>query len=255
MYNKLKAWGRRQKMRRVILTILTILGLLFTIGSCVTQGQGQPKEQSQLDKQRQPFQITQRGMATQENNEEGLTACHPALPIGSKARVTNIANGKEIEVTITGRISPSNTRIVDLSPGAAKALDIGFGGPVIINQIRATRVRAEPPPVMIVEAPPPPLPQSGFPTQEIQRQPLIQLGMATQENTDEGLTIRHPTLPIGSKAKVTNIANGKEIEVTITGRISPSPNRVTDLSPSTALALDIGKGGPVIIKMSTPQQR
>jgi rare lipoprotein A (peptidoglycan hydrolase) len=208
--------------------------------------------------------LTEQGMATQEMTADGLCASHRSLPIASKAKVTNIANGKEIEVTITGRIMPSPTRVIDLSPAAALALgfDIGGDGPVIINQILAARSRPEPPPpepepVIIVAAPPPlPLTQSGFPTQEIQRQPLIQLGMATQENTDKGLTIHHPTLPIGSKAKVTNIANGKEIEVTIVSpRIPPSATRVVDLSPSAALALDIGKGGPVIIKEPPPQQR
>jgi rare lipoprotein A (peptidoglycan hydrolase) len=80
--------------------------------------------------------------------------------------------------------------------------------------------------------------------------------MATQENKDEGLTIRHPSFPIGSKARVTNVANGKEIEVTISiNRIAPSATRIADLSPAAAVALDIGKGGPVIIKETPPQQR
>jgi len=89
--------------------------------------------------------LTQRGMATQEIVDDELTAGHPSLPITSKARITNIANGKEIEVTIAGRIPPSPNRIVDLSPAAALVLDIGKGGPVIINQITA-RIRPDPPP-------------------------------------------------------------------------------------------------------------
>jgi rare lipoprotein A (peptidoglycan hydrolase) len=187
-------------------------------------------------------QLVQRGMATQEMTDIGLTAAHPSLPIDSKARITNVANGKEVEVTITKRINLSSTRIVDLSPATAMALDIGFGGPVIVAQI----ISPSPPP-------PPPLTQSGFPTQEIQRQPLIQIGMATQEMTDIGLTAAHPSLPIYSRAKVTNIATGKEIDVVITERIPPSTTRVIDLSPDAASALDIGKGGPVIIKEPPPQ--
>jgi len=124
-------------MRRIILAISAILGLLFTIGSCVTQGQstGQP--------------LTQRGNATQEitvnNTDEGLTARHPSLPIGSKSRVTNPVNGKTIEVTIIGRIPPSPTRLIDLSP-APVALDVGESGTVIINQILPSRARPEPSP-------------------------------------------------------------------------------------------------------------
>jgi len=194
-------------MRRVI---LAILGLLFTTGLCMAQ--------------RQP--MTQRGMATQENTDEGLTIRHPALPYGSKARVTNIANGKEIEVTVIGQIPASATRVADLSPAAAKALDIGFGGPVIINQILQTRNQPEP------------------------STPLTQRGMATQELADDdGLFAAHPILPIGSIVKVTNRANDKEIIVIITDQINPSDTRVIDLSPDVALALDIGNGGPVTIEV------
>ena len=97
-------------------------------------GSNQPPQQ-----QRQS--LIQRGMATVELVADGLCAAHPSLPRDSKAKVTNIANGKEIEVTITGRINPDGTRVIDLSPDAARALDIGKGGPVIINQILAVRVR------------------------------------------------------------------------------------------------------------------
>jgi rare lipoprotein A (peptidoglycan hydrolase) len=156
--------------------------------------------------------------------DEGLTAHHTALPIGSKAKVTNIANGKEIEVTITGRINPDISRVIDLSPAAARALDIGFGGPVIVNQI--LQARPEP------------------------STPLTQRGMATQEMTDDdGLFAAHPILPIGSIVKVTNRANDKEIIVFIIDRINPSDTRIIDLSPGAAAALDIGKGGPVIIEV------
>jgi len=79
--------------------------------------------------------LVQRGMATREMKTPGLTAAHPSLPIKSKARITNIANGKEVVVTITERILPSSTRVVDLSSETALALDINRGGPVIITQI------------------------------------------------------------------------------------------------------------------------
>ena len=206
-------------MRRVILAIPAILGFLFTIGSCVTQGQG----------------LTQRGMATQEMTDDELIAAHPALPISSKARITNLQNGKEIEVTIVSpRIPPSTTRVVDLSSAAAMALDIGKGGPVEIIEVRAPSVPESSPP-------------------QGQRPPLRQRGMATQEMTG-GLFAAHSILPIGSTAKVTNLANRKEVTVTITKRIPPSDTRVIDLSPAAALALAIGKGGTVIIEvLSLPE--
>ncbi|MDR2718632.1 MAG: hypothetical protein LBB89_11295 [Treponema sp.] len=80
-----------------------------------------------------------------------------------------------------------------------------------------------------------------------------QIGTATQEMTADGLSAAHSRIPIGSKAKVTNPANGLEIEVTIAREIPESPNRIIDLSPSAARALDIGSGGPVIVASLSQQ--
>jgi len=81
----------------------------------------------------------------------GMTAAHPSLPIGSRARVTNVATGEYIEVTIVGRIPPAVDRIVDLSPSAASALKIPAGGTVLIS----TGDPTEPPPVVVAAAPEP----------------------------------------------------------------------------------------------------
>ena len=53
-----------------------------------------------------------------------LTAAHPSLPFGSKIKVTNLANGKSVEVVITDRGPSSGNRIIDLSQAAAKALEM-----------------------------------------------------------------------------------------------------------------------------------
>jgi hypothetical protein len=76
--------------------------------------------------------LIDKGMATVEMQTPGLTASHPSIPIGSKVRMKNIINRKEVVVTITGRIYPDKFRIVDVSPETAQTLDLGFGGPVLI---------------------------------------------------------------------------------------------------------------------------
>ena len=53
-----------------------------------------------------------------------LTAAHPSLPFGSKIKVTNLANGKSVEVEITDRGPLAGNRIIDLSHAAAKALEM-----------------------------------------------------------------------------------------------------------------------------------
>jgi hypothetical protein len=74
-----------------------------------------------------------------------------------------------------------------------------------------------------------------------------QRGMATQEMREDGLVAGHPTLPINSMVKVTNVATGKEIMVEIIVRIPTSASRVIDLSPAAAAALGLGSRGEVMI--------
>ena len=51
-----------------------------------------------------------------------LTAAHKTLPLGSKARVTNLDNGNTVEVEINDRGPFVQGRIIDLSRAAARAL-------------------------------------------------------------------------------------------------------------------------------------
>jgi rare lipoprotein A len=52
-------------------------------------------------------------------------------------------------------------------------------------------------------------------------------------------------LPLGSKAKVTNLENGKSETVEIKDRGPAVPGRVLDVSPATADKLDMKKDGTV----------
>ena len=54
----------------------------------------------------------------------GMTAAHKTLPLGTIARVTNLANGESVTVRITDRGPFSHGRILDLSENAAKQIDL-----------------------------------------------------------------------------------------------------------------------------------
>jgi len=58
----------------------------------------------------------------QRFDQYALTAAHPRLPLGTRAIVTNLHNGKEVEVTINDRGPHGGGRIIDLSRAAAKKL-------------------------------------------------------------------------------------------------------------------------------------
>ena len=68
-------------------------------------------------------------------NQYELTAAHKKLPLGTKARVTNLNNGKTIEVEINDRGPYARGRILDLSKAAADRLGMKKAG--------TTRVRVE----------------------------------------------------------------------------------------------------------------
>ncbi len=56
-------------------------------------------------------------------NPNEMTAAHPSLPFGSKIKVTNLDNKREILVIVNDRGPFVSGRIIDLSKSAAKALD------------------------------------------------------------------------------------------------------------------------------------
>ena len=53
-----------------------------------------------------------------------MTAAHPTLPFGQKVRVTNLLNNRSVVVTINDRGPFVAKRIIDLSQGAARKLDM-----------------------------------------------------------------------------------------------------------------------------------
>jgi rare lipoprotein A len=61
-------------------------------------------------------------------NMNDLTAAHPTYPFNTKLKVTNLRNGKNVEVRINDRMPQFKNRIVDLSLAAAKKIDMITAG-------------------------------------------------------------------------------------------------------------------------------
>jgi peptidoglycan lytic transglycosylase len=66
-------------------------------------------------------------------NQRAFTAAHPSLPFGSRVKVTNLANGKSVEVVINDRGPFAGNRIIDISLGAAKALEMKESGTTTVQ--------------------------------------------------------------------------------------------------------------------------
>ena len=58
-------------------------------------------------------------------SQHAMTAAHRSLPLGTRVRVTNLANGKSVVVRINDRgpYGRDRSRIIDLSKAAARRLD------------------------------------------------------------------------------------------------------------------------------------
>ena len=67
-----------------------------------------------------------------------LTAAHPALPLGTRALVTDLENGRSVEVEIDARGPYVPGRVIDLSLAAAERLGMVEAGvaPVLVEAER-----------------------------------------------------------------------------------------------------------------------
>ena len=71
-------------------------------------------------------------------------------------------------------------------------------------------------------------------------------------NTND-LTAAHPTLPFGTRLRVTNVATGRSVTVRINDRGPYVPGRVVDVSHSAANALGMVRSGIAEVKLDVVQ--
>ncbi len=74
-------------------------------------------------------------------NQNKLTAAHRTLPLGTRAKVTNLENGKSVEVRINDRGPYVSMRVIDLSRAAAGRLRMVDKG-IVIVKIEASNWRS-----------------------------------------------------------------------------------------------------------------
>lgn len=66
-----------------------------------------------------------------------LTGASKTLPLGSVVRVTNLNNGRSVDVRINDRGPVASSRGIDLSPAAAKQIGLTKKG---VERVRITRL-------------------------------------------------------------------------------------------------------------------
>lgn len=78
-----------------------------------------------------------------------LTAAHPTLPLGSQVRVTNLRNGRSVDVTVNDR-GPfgKHRRVIDVSQAAAEQIGLKGKG---VAKVKVEPIRPTPLPVSYIE--------------------------------------------------------------------------------------------------------
>lgn len=66
-------------------------------------------------------------------DQNRLTAAHRTLPLDTKARVTNLENGRSVEVTVNDRGPYIRGRVIDLSARAARELGMTRRGLALVR--------------------------------------------------------------------------------------------------------------------------
>ena len=121
------------------------LVVALALSGCTSQRPGEQDKETPLDKgsaaspkptHKEVGEASWYGPGLQGNetangetfDQNKLTAAHPSLPLGTKAQVTNLENGKKVEVKINDRGPYVGHRAIDLSRAAARKIDMEKDG-------------------------------------------------------------------------------------------------------------------------------
>jgi rare lipoprotein A len=166
---------------------------------------------------------------------EQLTAAHRALPFQTWVEITNLSNGKQVDVRITDRGPFIDGRIIDLSLAAARELDMVRAGTA---RVRLTVIN---PPVAPIAAPvanAPPANALDNPPAGL-AQYAVQAGAFTDPSRAEGF---RATLPY-SDARVIERAGDPPLWRVLVGH-------ALTLQAATALAGEVARtsGEAIVVK-------
>jgi rare lipoprotein A (peptidoglycan hydrolase) len=179
------------------------------------------------------FAAREEGVAVcyNEEGDDGSYATHKTHPFGTKLVITNPVNKSQATVQIGGRPNPVMNATVEISQQTAERLGIYRDIPTWVW------VEVVPPPATAAKHVM--RPRMGV---------FKQSGNATALAAGNELTASHTSLPIGTKLKVTNSSNSRNVVITVTNRIRASTERIIEVSRAAAQALGIRTAGPVQIE-------
>jgi rare lipoprotein A (peptidoglycan hydrolase) len=173
---------------------------------------------------------TVEGMGTwYESQTTGLYAAHATYPFGTQLTVTNPKNQKQVVVQVGGRIPEDSTWKIAVSAEAATALEMNYVGFTALH---------------FAEVPKAPVTKAK--SRAVSRK-FSQIGPAIAQTAGTGNTVSHPSLPFGTKVRITNQKNRRQAEGTVNSRIAVNQIRIIELSPIIARSLSIDRTGTMVL--------
>ena len=114
----------RSKIERSALMVL-IIGLVVVAVPAIAAAQTSQEGTASFYSDKFQGKKTSSGESYDKN---GLTASHKTLAFGTKIKVTNVANGKSVMLTVNDRMKKSNPALIEVSRRAADELGFAKAG-------------------------------------------------------------------------------------------------------------------------------
>lgn len=108
-------------MKKIVIFLTLLVTLSFTTNVMAKTKVNQHRTQGEASYYA-GFHHGKKTASGERFNMHALTAAHRTLPLGSKIKVTNLINGKEVVVKVNDRGPYAKGRVLDVSLGAAKKL-------------------------------------------------------------------------------------------------------------------------------------
>ncbi|MDR1587433.1 MAG: hypothetical protein LBS57_08265 [Treponema sp.] len=86
------------------------------------------------------FAQTQTGNASYNASKNGFTLAHPSMSFGTRVRITNLRNNREVIASVDGRIPVSDPRVADISAEAGDAIEMSRSG---LTEVRLEQILPE----------------------------------------------------------------------------------------------------------------
>ncbi len=127
MKNEIMTYRRSAGMRRFLISTFTLLITHCSFLICNTEAQTVQRGKASYYSKRWTGRRTANG---ERLHHDSMTCAHRTYPFGTLLRVTNLRNGLQVVVRVNDRGPFGRGRIVDLSWGAAKKLNMLGAGVV-----------------------------------------------------------------------------------------------------------------------------